>query len=183
MMSLSEAARMAKGRTSGGDPAFGGVSTDTRTLKSGDLFVALRGERYDGHAFLAQAKAAGACAAMVDSAHRGEYPMPVVVVDDTRLALGALAQGWRARFSPALVAVAGSNGKTTVKEMLASILLSHAGEERVLFTKGNLNNDIGVPLTILTLGKEHRYCAIELGMNHKGEIGYLAAIARPTVAR
>ena len=182
MMSLSEAARMAKGRTSGGDPVFGGVSTDTRTLRAGDLFVALRGERYDGHAFLAQAKAAGACAALVDSAHHGEYPMPVAVVEDTRLALGALARGWRARFSPALVAVAGSNGKTTVKEMLASILRTHAGEEGVLSTKGNLNNDIGLPLTILGLRKEHRCGVIEIGMNHKGEIAYLADIAQPTVA-
>jgi UDP-N-acetylmuramoyl-tripeptide--D-alanyl-D-alanine ligase len=173
---------MAQGRASGGDPVFSGVSTDTRTLKAGDLFVALRGERYDGHAFLAQAKAAGACAAMVDSAHRGEYPMPVVVVEETKLGLGALARGWRERFTPALVAVAGSNGKTTVKEMLASILRCHAGEGRVLSTKGNLNNDIGAPLTILELRKEHRYCAIELGMNHKGEIPYLAAIAAPTVA-
>jgi UDP-N-acetylmuramoyl-tripeptide--D-alanyl-D-alanine ligase len=173
---------MAKGRTSGGDPLVGGVSTDTRTLRAGDLFVALRGERYDGHEFLAQAKAAGACAAIVDGAYRGEYPMPVAIVDDTRRALGALARGWRARFSPALVAVAGSNGKTTVKEMLASILRSHAGEDGVLFTKGNLNNDIGVPLTILGLRKEHRCGVIELGMNHKGEIAYLAGIAAPTVA-
>ena len=182
MMSLAEAARMAQGRTSGGNPVFGGVSTDTRTLRPGDLFVALRGERYDGHAFLAQARAAGACAAMVDAAHRGEYPMPVAVVEDTKLGLGALARGWRARFSPALVAVAGSNGKTTVKEMLASILRSHAGEEAVLSTQGNLNNDIGVPLTLLRMREAHRCCAIELGMNHKGEIAYLAGIAAPTVA-
>ncbi|MGQ0544359.1 MAG: UDP-N-acetylmuramoyl-tripeptide--D-alanyl-D-alanine ligase [Betaproteobacteria bacterium] len=182
MMSLAEAARMAQGRTSGGDPVFSGVSTDTRTLRAGELFVALRGERFDGHAFLAQAKAAGAVAAMVDRAYGGEYPVPVIVVADTKLALGALAREWRERFSPALVAVTGSNGKTTVKEMLASILRAHAGDDAVLATRGNLNNDIGLPLTLLRLTAAHRWCAIELGMNHKGEIAYLAGLAQPTVA-
>jgi len=187
MMSLEDAARMAGARASGGDPVFSGVSTDTRSVRAGELFVALRGERFDGHGFLAQARAAGAAAAMVDQAYKGEYPLPVVVVEDTKLALGTLARGWRARFSPALVAVTGSNGKTTVKEMLAAILKAHAvekaaGEAAVLATAGNLNNDIGLPLTLLRLRKEHRWCAIELGMNHKGEIAYLAAIAQPTVA-
>jgi UDP-N-acetylmuramoyl-tripeptide--D-alanyl-D-alanine ligase len=187
MMSLEDAALMAGGRASGGNPALAGVSSDTRSLREGDLFVALRGERFDGHAFLPQAKQAGAAAAMVDRAYAGEYPLPVVVVDDTRLALGTLAASWRARFSPALVAVTGSNGKTTVKEMLASILRAHAaedaaGEGAVLATAGNLNNDIGLPLTLLRMRAEHRWCAIELGMNHKGEIAYLAGIARPTVA-
>jgi len=187
MMSLAHAARMAEGRTSGGNPVFTGVSTDTRTLRRGDLFVALRGERFDGHAFLAQAKAADACAAMVDRAYGGEYPIPVLIVADTKLALGALARGWRARFNPALIAVTGSNGKTTVKEMLAAILRAHAkgeaaGDAAVLATAGNLNNDIGLPLTLLRLDARHRWCAIELGMNHKGEIAYLANIAQPTVA-
>jgi UDP-N-acetylmuramoyl-tripeptide--D-alanyl-D-alanine ligase len=108
--------------------------------------------------------------------------MPMIVVPDTKLGLGTLARGWRARFSPVLIAVAGSNGKTTVKEMLASILRANAGEGAVLATAGNLNNDIGLPLTLLRLRKEHRWCAIELGMNHKGEIAYLAGIAGPTVA-
>src|SRR5437868_508872 len=117
MMSLHEAARMSAGRASGGDPRFSNVSTDTRSLRAGDLFVALRGERFDGHDFLAGAKAAGASAAMVDQAYKGEYPLPVIVVEDTKLALGTLARGWRARFSPALIAITGSNGKTTVKEM------------------------------------------------------------------
>jgi len=182
MMSLAEATLMVQGRASGGNPVFAGVSTDTRTLRQGDLFVALRGERFDGHAFLGQAKNAGAVAAMIDRAYGGEYPMPVAVVDDTKLALGALARGWRSSFSPALIAVTGSNGKTTVKEMLASILRASAGDKAVLATAGNLNNDIGLPLTLLRLRDEHRWCAIELGMNHKGEIAYLAAIARPTVA-
>ncbi len=183
MMSLADAAGVTEGRTSGGNPVFAGVSTDSRTLRPGELFVALRGEHFDGHAFLAQAKAAGACAAMVDRAYGGEYPIPVLIVADTKLALGALARGWRARFTPALIAVTGSNGKTTVKEMLASILRVHAkGEAVVLATAGNLNNDIGLPLTLLRLDARHRWCAIELGMNHKGEIAYLAGIAQPTVA-
>jgi len=182
MMRLSAAAVFADGRTSGGDPVFTGVSTDTRTLRVGDLFVALRGERFDGHGFLEQAKAAGAVAAMVDTRHQGTFPLPVAVVDDTRLGLGRLAAGWRGRFAPVLIAVTGSNGKTTVKEMLAAILRAHAGAEAVLATSGNLNNDIGLPLTLLQLREQHRCCAIELGMNHKGEIAYLARLARPNVA-
>ena len=186
MMHLAEAAAALGGRTSGRDVRFTGVSTDSRALSEGDLFVALRGERFDGHDFLKAAAAAKAAAAMVDSAYRGEVPLPALVVSDTRRSLGELARTWRARFAPALVAVTGSNGKTTVKEMLAAILRRHAGpgeEERaVLATRGNLNNDIGVPLTLLALRRAHRWCAIELGMNHKGEIAHLAGIARPTVA-
>jgi UDP-N-acetylmuramoyl-tripeptide--D-alanyl-D-alanine ligase len=182
MMSLGEAAAVLGASVRGADARFGGVSTDTRTLRPADLFVALRGERFDGHGFLQNAAAARAAAALVDRDYAGEPPLPVAVVADTRLALGALARHWRARFHPALVAVAGSNGKTTVKEMLAAILRSHAGEDAVLATTGNLNNDIGVPLTLLRMRQAHRWCAIELGMNHKGEIAYLADIARPTVA-
>jgi UDP-N-acetylmuramoyl-tripeptide--D-alanyl-D-alanine ligase len=194
MMSLAEAAGVLGASVRGADARFEGVSTDTRTLRSGELFVALRGERFDGHAFLEQAAAAKAAAAIVDRDYSGQAPLPVAIVADTRLALGALARHWRARFRPALIAVAGSNGKTTVKEMLASILRSHAsqdelprgsmrgGPDAVLATTGNLNNDIGVPLTLLRMRATHRWCAIELGMNHRGEIAYLADIARPTVA-
>jgi UDP-N-acetylmuramoyl-tripeptide--D-alanyl-D-alanine ligase len=182
MMSVQDAAAMVKGRASGGNPVFKGVSTDTRTVKAGELFVALRGERFDGHAFLDQAKSAGAIATMVDRNFAGASPTPAIVVDDTKLALGALASGWRARFAPMLIAITGSNGKTTVKEMLASILRRYAGEDAVLATAGNLNNDIGLPLTLLKLQARHRCCAIELGMNHKGEIAYLAKITRPGVA-
>jgi UDP-N-acetylmuramoyl-tripeptide--D-alanyl-D-alanine ligase len=182
MMALSEVAAVLDARMSGAEVRFGGVSTDSRTLRAGDLFVALRGERFDGHGFLKHAASAKAAAAMVERNYAGEFPLPVAIVDDTRLALGALARHWRSRFHPSLVAVAGSNGKTTVKEMLASILRSHAGEQAVLATAGNLNNDIGVPLTLLRMQAAHRFCAIELGMNHKGEIAYLAAIAQPTVA-
>jgi len=182
MMTLSEAAVLAGGRASGGDVPFEGVSTDSRSVARGELFVALRGERFDGHDFLAAAAGRGAAAAMVDASYRGTYPLPVIIVDDTKYALGELARQWRARFTPALVAVTGSNGKTTVKEMLAAILRRHAGEQAVLATTGNLNNDIGVPLTLLRLRGGHRWCAIELGMNHRGEIAYLAKLAAPTVA-
>jgi UDP-N-acetylmuramoyl-tripeptide--D-alanyl-D-alanine ligase len=182
MMSLAEAAEAVAGRVSGGEATFRGVTTDTRSLLAGDLFVALRGERFDGHAFLGGAATTGAAAAVVDRDYAGPFPLPVIVVPDTRRALGDLARHWRARFTPALVALTGSNGKTTVKEMIAAILRRHAGPEAVLATAGNLNNDIGVPLTLLKLRESHRWCAIELGMNHKGEIAYLAGIAQPTVA-
>jgi len=181
MMSVAEAAAVLTGRASGADVRFSGVSTDSRSVGRGELFVALRGERFDGHEFLAAAAARGAAAAMVDRDYRGPFPFPVVIVADTKRGLGELARQWRARFSPALIAVTGSNGKTTVKEMLAAVLREHAGRA-VLATTGNLNNDIGVPLTLLRLRAEHRYCAIELGMNHRGEIGYLASLAAPTIA-
>ena len=182
MMLLSEAAALMGARITGADARFAGVSTDTRSLRQDDLFFALRGERFDGHAFLQDAAGAKAAAAVIDRRHPGPAPLPVAVVEDTRLALGELARHWRARFDPALIAVTGSNGKTTVKEMLASILRAHAGEAAVLATAGNLNNDIGLPLMLLRLRQAHRWCALELGMNHKGEIAYLARVARPTVA-
>ncbi len=182
MMSTGEAAALVNGRISGGDARFTAVSTDSRSIGRGELFIALRGERFDGHEFLGAAASRGASAAVIDRNYSGAFPLPVVIVDDTKQALGELARRWRARFSPALVAVTGSNGKTTVKEMLAAILRTHAGEASVLATSGNLNNDIGVPLTLLRLRAEHRWCAIELGMNHRGEIAYLAGLAAPTVA-
>jgi UDP-N-acetylmuramoyl-tripeptide--D-alanyl-D-alanine ligase len=156
------------------------VNTDTRSLQPGDVFVALRGERFDAHDFLAQAQAAGASAAL---AERGlaAAGLPGVEVADTRLALGQWARGWRARMSLALIAVTGSNGKTTVTQMLASILRAHAGEA-ALATQGNFNNDIGVPLTLLRLREHHRLAVVELGMNHPGEIAGLAHMAQPTVA-
>jgi len=182
MMTLSEAARTLDGVISGADVRFEGVSTDTRTIAAGELFVALRGERYDGHAFLGAARAAGAVAAIVDRRHPDAGSLPVVIVEDTKTALGALARRWRSCFAPVLIGIAGSNGKTTTKEMLASILRQHAGDEHVLATRGNLNNEIGLPLTLLKLRAVHRFCAIELGMNHKGEIAVLADIAKPTIA-
>ena len=182
MMSLTEAAALSGGRASGADRRFDGVSTDSRSVGRGQLFVALRGERFDGHDFLGAAAARGAAAAMVDVRYQGQFPLPVVIVDDTKRALGELARRWRARFTPKLVAITGSNGKTTVKEMFAAILRRHGGEKAVLATAGNLNNDIGVPLTLLRMRPEHRWCAIELGMNHRGEIAYLAGLAAPDVA-
>ena len=182
MMSLTEAAAMTSGRVSGADVRFSGVSTDSRSLKQGELFVALRGDRFDGHEFLGAAVQRGAAAAMVDRRYQGPYDVPVVIVEDTKRGLGELARNWRARFAPALIGIAGSNGKTTVKEMVASILRAHAGEQAVLATTGNLNNDIGVPIMLLRLRPGHRLCAIELGMNHPGEIAYLASLAAPTVA-
>jgi UDP-N-acetylmuramoyl-tripeptide--D-alanyl-D-alanine ligase len=182
MMTLAEAGSLLGARHSGGDALFSGVSTDSRSLQRGELFVALRGERFDGHEFLDAARAAGAAGAVVDVAYDGHARLPLLAVADTRRALGDLARRWRARFAPVLVAITGSNGKTTTKEMLASILRRHAGEDQVLATTGNLNNDVGLPLTLLRLRSGHRYCAIELGMNHKGEIAYLAGIAQPTVA-
>jgi len=157
------------------------VHTDTRSLRAGDLFVALRGERFDAHDFLPSAQAAGAVAAL---AERGlaEAGLPGVEVPDSRAALATLAARWRAGFSLPLIAVTGSNGKTTVTQMLAALLRADAGQAHTLATQGNLNNDIGVPLTLLRLRPEHRHAVVELGMNHPGEIEYLARIAQPTVA-
>jgi len=188
-MSLAEAAAAIQGRVpgAGADVSFSGVSTDSRTLARGELFVAIRGDFFDGHAFLGAAQERGAAAAVVDEKFAGVGPLPqsglpLVVADETRRALGRLGRHWRLRFAPALIAITGSNGKTTTKEMLAAILRKHAGEAGALATRGNLNTDIGVPLTLLRMRAAHRFCAIELGMNHPGEIAMLAAIARPTVA-
>jgi UDP-N-acetylmuramoyl-tripeptide--D-alanyl-D-alanine ligase len=181
MMSLGEAAGAMQGRLAGADARFGGVSTDSRRIAAGELFVALRGERFDGHDFLDAVRQRGASGAVVDARYGGAAPVPAIVVDDTRKALGRLARHWRARFAPVVVGIAGANGKTTTKEMLAAILRAHAGEAAVLATRGNLNTDIGVPLTVLGMSAAHRFCALELGMNHPGEIEWLALIARPTI--
>jgi UDP-N-acetylmuramoyl-tripeptide--D-alanyl-D-alanine ligase len=156
------------------------VHSDTRTLQPGDLFVALRGERFDANDFLQEARGKGAVAAI---AHRGRLPagFPGIEVDDSKQALGSLAAGWRAQFQLPLIAVTGSNGKTTVTQMIAAILAAWQ-PQAMLATQGNLNNDIGLPLTLLRLRASHRVAVIELGMNHPGEIAYLCGIARPTVA-
>jgi UDP-N-acetylmuramoyl-tripeptide--D-alanyl-D-alanine ligase len=185
MMSLGEAAAGIGARVRGNDVRFDSVSTDSRTLTRGALFVALRGEQFDGHRFIEAAAGRGAAAAMVDEDSgppMSGAAIPFLVVDDTRRALGRLAGRWRERFTLPLVAVTGSNGKTTVKEMIAAILRAHYGEQCVLATEGNLNNDIGVPLTLLRLREGHRAAVVELGVNHPGETAYLAAIASPTVA-
>ncbi|MCH8857316.1 MAG: UDP-N-acetylmuramoyl-tripeptide--D-alanyl-D-alanine ligase [Proteobacteria bacterium] len=181
-LTLAEAQALLPGSVLVGDgaTAFTRVHSDTRTLRAGDLFVALRGERFDAHDFLEQAADAGAVAAVAEP---GRLPpgLPGITVTDTGQALGALAAGWRAQFSLPLVAVTGSNGKTTVTQMVAAILAAHAGE-RAFATRGNLNNAVGVPQTLLRLRAEHRIGVVELGMNHPGEIAELAAIAQPTVA-
>jgi UDP-N-acetylmuramoyl-tripeptide--D-alanyl-D-alanine ligase len=183
MMSMREASAAIGARTMGEDVRFLSVSTDSRTLARGALFVALRGERFDGHRFLDAARDRGAAAAMVDEdSSAGSPGMPRLVLRDTRLGLGRLAAHWRGRFDIPLIAVTGSNGKTTVKEMIAAILRAHFGDARVLATEGNLNNDIGLPLTLLGLRDAHRAAVVELGMNHPGETAALAAIASPTVA-
>ena len=182
MMSLSEAAVCANARLVGADTRFSGVSTDSRSLAQGELFIAIRGEHFDGHDFLDAARDRGAAGAMVDERYSGPAPLPVLVVDETRRGLGRLGARWREHFTPVVIAVTGSNGKTTTKEILASILRAHAGDEGTLSTRGNLNTDIGVPMTLLGLRETHRYCAVELGMNHPGEIAMLAALAKPTVA-
>jgi UDP-N-acetylmuramoyl-tripeptide--D-alanyl-D-alanine ligase len=182
MMSLGEAAKAIGARTVGADARFTGVSTDSRSVGKGELFVAIRGERFDGHGFLVVAQERGAAAAMVDGEYKDAAPLPLLVVEDTRKGLGRLGAHWRSRFAPAVIAITGSNGKTTTKEMLASILRAHAGDDAVLATRGNLNTDIGVPMTLLRMTPQHSHCAIELGMNHPGEIAYLAQIAKPTIA-
>jgi UDP-N-acetylmuramoyl-tripeptide--D-alanyl-D-alanine ligase len=182
MFTLAQAQAWLPGATLVGDgsTAIVRVHSDTRTLQPGDLFVALHGERFDANDFLAEAQGKGAVAAL---AHRGRIPAGFagLEVDDSKLALGQLAAAWRARFALPLIAVTGSNGKTTVTQMVASIL--RAWQPQASFaTHGNLNNDIGLPLTLLRLNGTHKVGVIELGMNHPGEIAYLAKIARPTVA-
>ena len=168
-------------RLVGADVAFGGVSTDSRKVDAGALFVALRGESFDAHDFLDQV-AARDVAAVVVSALPDGWTLPAIVVPDTLVALGRIAHAWRSGFDLPVIGVTGSNGKTTVKEMIASILAAAVGEEARLATQGNLNNEIGVPLTLFRLTASHRAAVVELGMNHPGEIARLAAIAAPTVA-
>ncbi|HMN81279.1 MAG TPA: UDP-N-acetylmuramoyl-tripeptide--D-alanyl-D-alanine ligase [Burkholderiaceae bacterium] len=176
------AARLTSTRLAGaGDTAITGVSTDTRTIAPGQLFVAVRGDRFDANDFAAQAIGAGAAAVIVERDIAG-LAAPSLVVADGRRALGELAIGWRRRFAIPLIAVTGSNGKTTVKEMIASVLAVSHGEAARFATPGNLNNDVGLPLSVLRLRDAHRVAVLELGMNHPGEIAWLATIAAPTVA-
>ncbi|MCP3871374.1 MAG: UDP-N-acetylmuramoyl-tripeptide--D-alanyl-D-alanine ligase [Gammaproteobacteria bacterium] len=173
---LSEIASGLSASHTGDNPYIESVSTDTRHIRAGDLFVALRGPRFDGHDYLSRARDLGASGFMVCRAQ--DLDTPSVEVPDTRIGLGKLAGLWRQASGAALIAVTGSNGKTTVKEMIASIL-SQRG--RVLATRGNLNNDIGVPLTLMGL-QDEEYAVVEMGANHVGEIDYLSRMARPDVA-
>jgi UDP-N-acetylmuramoyl-tripeptide--D-alanyl-D-alanine ligase len=176
-MQLSEAAQVLAGRYTGADVPFLGLSIDTRRLQPGSLFVALQGPNFDGHEFIEAARAQGAVAAAVT--RPCESALPQLEVADTRLALGSLSEHWRQRFSLPVIAITGSNGKTTVRAMTAAVL-SHCG--RTLATRGNLNNDIGLPLTLARLGEDDRFAVLEMGANHPGEIDYLAGIAQPTIA-
>lgn len=181
MFKLAEAADWIGGKLVGdGEVQVRRVHSDTRTLEAGDLFVAIRGDRFDANDFLADAKGKGAVAAI---AQPGRLPpgMPGIEVEDSKLALGRLANAWRRRYRLPLIAVTGSNGKTTVTQMIASILRAWQPRHH-LATQGNLNNDIGLPLTLLRLNGGHKVGVVELGMNHPGEIAYLAQIAEPTVA-
>ncbi len=176
-MQLSEAARALDVRLTGEDVPFRGISTDTRKLLPGSLYVALQGPNFDGHAFIDAARDQGAAAATVNRPCKSLLPQ--MEVADTRLALGQLGAFWRQQFSLPVVAITGSNGKTTVRAMTESIL-SRCG--RVLSTQGNLNNDIGLPLTLARLGPEDQYAVLEMGANHHGEISYLAGLAQPSIA-
>lgn len=185
-MSLAAAAEAVSGRLLGENRAFAEVSTDSRAIPPAALFIALRGERFDGHAFLEQAVAAGAIGLMIEEGALPQLPefgrhldCPRILVADCRLALGRLAQAWRQASPARLVAVTGSNGKTSLKEMLKAIL--GADGTQVLATQGNLNNDIGLPLTLLRLENEP-LAVVEMGANHPGEIDYLSRLAMPEVA-
>ena len=182
MMRLSEAAAMLGVSFSGADADVMRVSTDSRAIRPGDLFVALRGAKFDGGNFAAQALRQGAAGVVLDQTQASGIA-GAIRVDDTRLALGKLAAAWRQRFAIPIVGITGSNGKTTVKEMLAAILRVESGSgTAVLHTEGNLNNDIGLPLMLLRLRPVHQYAVLEMGMNHAGEIDYLTRLARPDVA-
>jgi UDP-N-acetylmuramoyl-tripeptide--D-alanyl-D-alanine ligase len=182
MMDTATAARAVAGHVIGANVQFARVVTDTRKVAPGDLFVALPGERFDGHDFVPVAFEQGAVAALVAEHRAAAISGNLIAAPDSQRALLALAAHWRAQFGIPMVVVVGSNGKTTVKEMLAAILREHFGTSHVLATEGNLNNAIGLPLTLLRLRSVHRVAVIELGMNHRGETAELAAVVRPTVA-
>lgn len=174
--SLIAAADIMNGTLHGTDRNFAGVSTDTRTLGPGELFFALAGPNYDGSEFVSKAAEKSAAAAVLPAAT--DVDLPYITVDDTRLALGRLALAWRKRMPAKVIGITGSNGKTTVREMIANCLSLSA---ETLATRGNLNNEIGLPLMLLSLSEEHRYAVIEMGANHPGEIAYLTSLAEPEV--
>ena len=177
--SLSQLALAIPGARVVNNAVFDGISTDTRKLTPGALFVALRGENFDAHDFLPQI--AGVAAVVAERLPEG-FTLPALLVPDTLVALGAIANQWRSQFAVPVIGVTGSNGKTTVKEMISAILAQAFGEEARLATRGNLNNEIGVPLTLFRMTAAHQAAVIELGMNHPGEIARLSAIAAPSIA-
>jgi UDP-N-acetylmuramoyl-tripeptide--D-alanyl-D-alanine ligase len=180
MMRLSELAQVLGASMLGEDVTFASVGIDSRNIQAGQLFVAILGEHFDGNDFVHDSVQQGAVAALVSKPVQG---VSALLVEDTRLALGKMAAHWIQQFNLPVIALTGSNGKTTVKEMLASILVAHTGNaDWVLATQGNLNNDLGMPLTALRLRQQHRYAVLEMGMNHPGEIHYMSLLARPDVA-
>lgn len=180
-MRLTEIAKAVNGQIIGEDVFIESIDTDSRSIRQGQLFVALKGERFDGNAYAVEALNKGAAATLIsDASSKAE---PAILVKDTRLALGQLAYYWRNKISAPVIAITGSNGKTTTKEMLVAILAAATGDSKqVHATYGNLNNDIGLPLTLLKATPQHQYVVLEMGMNHFGEIAYLTKIARPNVA-
>ncbi|MBX2837016.1 MAG: UDP-N-acetylmuramoyl-tripeptide--D-alanyl-D-alanine ligase [Gammaproteobacteria bacterium] len=174
---LSEAAAAIQASVTGEDVALSGFSIDTRTLVTGDMYIAIRGDRFDGHDFIEAAQSQGASALLVE--HTVASDLPQLIVKDTRRALTQLAKFWAGVYPVPTVAITGSNGKTTIKEMISAIL-SKVGP--VLYTQGNLNNDIGVPLTLLRLRAEHQFAVVEMGANHVGEIAGLTELVEPKVA-
>ena len=176
-ISYAQLAEIVNGEHIGAAGEFDAVTTDSRHLTPGCLFVALKGERFDAHDFAEQAKAGGAGALLVS--RRLDCALPQIVVHDTRLAFGELAAWVRRQMPARIVALTGSSGKTSVKEMAAAIL-NQCGN--TLYTAGNLNNDIGVPMTLLRLTPSHQYAVIELGANHQGEIAWTVGLTRPEAA-
>ncbi|MGZ4958281.1 MAG: UDP-N-acetylmuramoyl-tripeptide--D-alanyl-D-alanine ligase [Methylomonas sp.] len=176
-LQLSAIAQAVQGKLIGSDAVIDGVSIDTRTIGGGALYVAIKGQNFDGHSFIKKAEQARAAAVLVEQ--ECATCLPQVVVKDSRLALAELAGFWRKQLPVKVVGVTGSNGKTTVKEMVAAILATHG---KTLFTQGNLNNDIGVPLTLLKLDDSHRYAVVEMGANHPGEIAYTSRYAQADVS-
>ncbi|MCD6039591.1 MAG: murF [Gammaproteobacteria bacterium] len=182
-MSLAELNQILNYPPINSNDEFHGISIDTRTLLPHNLFVAIKGERFDGHDFIVEAAKKGASAALVERPPNN-ISLPQITVPDTLEALGKLSLHWRKRFLLPIIGITGSNGKTTLKNMISSILRTacHNNPAQVLATEGNFNNHIGLPLTLLRLSKQHRYAVIEMGMNHFGEIAYLTHLAKPQVA-
>ena len=177
---VNETAEMTNGTAYGENAVITGITKDSRTVNKGDLFIALSGERFDAHDFVAQVAKSGAAAALVE--RKLDVDIPQIVVKSTKLALGDFARAHCAKFDIPKVAVTGSVGKTTTRDLIASVLMAHYGSEFVLKTQGNYNNDIGLPFTVLGLEEKHRAAVIEMGMNHFGEISYLTNIVKPDIA-
>lgn len=180
-LTLGQAANIL-GRETAANIEWRGISIDTRTLQPGNLFIAIKGDRVDGHDYIEEARQKGAAAALVE--RKIESPLPQLIVNDTTAALGQLGAYWRDQFELTVVAITGSNGKTTLKNMIALIMVAacHGDEKQVLATQGTLNNHWGLPMTLARLNKKHHYAAIEMGMNHFGEIEYLTKMTKPNVA-